>query len=74
MFFQNHFEKNLVEYGRNCVTFSLQLKRHSRKLRNKNKLLVLIWKKNPESFAFANSMIFDLFTAVLQRILYIRKP
>ena len=71
MFFQDHFEKkkSLLEYSRNCAIFSLQLMRNSSKLRNKSKILVLIWKKIPEKFAFIHSMIFDLFTAVLQRIL-----
>ena len=58
VFSKTFWKKSLVEYGRNCITFSIQLKRHSSKLRNKNKVLVLIWKKIPESFTFIHSMIF----------------
>ena len=41
--------------------FLLQLKGYSRKLRNKNRPLVLVWEKIPEHFAFIHSMIFYLF-------------
>ena len=52
IFFQNHFENKVLQNMVGLVSyFLLQQKGHSSKLRNKNKLLVLIWKKNPESFA-----------------------
>ena len=58
VFSKTFWKKSLVEYVRNCIILSIQLKGHSSKLRNKNKLLVLIRKKIPESFTFIQSMFF----------------
>ena len=48
------------------VSFSVTIEGRSSKLRNKNTACFYM-KKNPESFEFIRSIIFDLFTVVLQR-------
>ena len=54
------------------ASFSVTIKGDSSKLTNKNTACFYM-KKNPESFEFIQSIIFDLFTVVLQRFLWTRK-